>query len=231
MGIRVLAVDFSGTLAQPGPNPDSALVADVLRTLPGVSLPPGFAAAFEAVHRRTRAADRENSTHTPFAQDIRRAAVRSGAHIPDAAAAADTVLSALPDGRVDPRAARAVHRLHAAGWRCVLACNTAVPEQMRRSTLRAAAIDTCFDALVLSSTLGLRKPHPGFYAAVVEASGVDAAEILFVGDNWAKDVLGPQAYGMRALLVAPTAPPASATAGVIRHFAHLPAVLGTPRTD
>ncbi|MFE3183457.1 HAD family hydrolase [Streptomyces violascens] len=64
----------------------------------------------------------------------------------------------MPDARVDVEAAAAVRKLHANGFRCVLASNTDHPGPVRLKSLRAAGIADCFDALVLSSALGVRKP-------------------------------------------------------------------------
>ncbi|MEH0982802.1 HAD family hydrolase [Micromonospora sp. CPCC 205556] len=44
-----------------------------------------------------------------------------------------------------------------------------------------------------------KKPDPGFYAAVVEAAGVPAEQIAYVGDSLAHDVAGPQRAGLRGI--------------------------------
>ncbi|WP_433259797.1 HAD family hydrolase (plasmid) [Streptosporangium sp. CA-135522] len=222
-----LALDFGGTLARPGPNPDAATVTEVLRGLPGASIPDGFAAVFDQVARRVRAADRQRGEQTAFAEQVRLAALESGAVLDDPAAATRAVFTAVPDAEIDARAARALRELHDSGLICVLACDTQRPESVRRRTLRDAGISDCFDALVLSSTLGVRKPHPRFYAAVVEATGCPAAEILFVGDTPAKDVIGPRTHGMRAVLISAEGRPAELdpAIGVIAHLAELPAYL------
>ncbi|SDY10349.1 putative hydrolase of the HAD superfamily [Micromonospora pattaloongensis] len=44
-----------------------------------------------------------------------------------------------------------------------------------------------------------KKPAPGFYAAVVAAAGVAPSSIVYVGDNWEHDVVGPRAAGLRAV--------------------------------
>lgn len=46
MTVRALAIDFGGTLARPGPNPDGTTVATAIGGLPDTVLPDGFAAAF-----------------------------------------------------------------------------------------------------------------------------------------------------------------------------------------
>ncbi|MFD9637181.1 HAD family hydrolase [Streptomyces violascens] len=72
---------------------------------------------------------------------------------------------------------------------------------MRLKSLRAAGIADCFDALVLSSAFGVRKPDPRFYAAVTQAAGRPPEDILFVRDDPETDALDPHAYGMSAVLV------------------------------
>ncbi|MEV4481145.1 HAD family hydrolase [Micromonospora coxensis] len=44
-----------------------------------------------------------------------------------------------------------------------------------------------------------KKPAPEFYAAVVEAAGVPAEQIAYVGDSLAHDVVGPQRAGLRGI--------------------------------
>lgn len=225
--VTALAVDFGGTVACPGPRPDAATVAWMLRELSGPVIPDGFAAAFEEVVGRTRIADRPRHEQTPFAELLRLAALESGVRLDDPVALAQSVFSALPDAEVDPVAAHALRNLHEAGLVCVLACDTQRPESVRRATLRQAGIGDCFDALVLSSTLGIRKPHSRFYTAVTEAAGCPPQEILFVGDTPAKDAIGPLAHGMRAALISPDeCPPGlDPRIGVIAHLSELPAYL------
>ncbi|GAA4236842.1 hypothetical protein GCM10023075_60550 [Streptosporangium album] len=150
-----------------------------------------------------------------------------GTTLEDPAAAARAVFTAVPDAEIDARAAQTLRELHDSGLVCVLACDTQRPESVRRRTLRDSGIADCFDALVLSSTVGVRKPAARFYAAVIEAAGRPAAEILFVGDTPAKDAVGPRTHGMRAALISAEGRPAGLdpAIGVISHLAELPAYL------
>lgn len=59
-----------------------------------------------------------------------------------------------------------------------------------------------FDRIHTSIDHGFRKPHPSIYRAALDAAGVAAHEVLFVGDNPACDYDGPRRMGMRAVLVA-----------------------------
>lgn len=228
--MRALAIDFGGTLAGPGPgpDPDGALVATVLHNLPGTVIPQEFAATFDTAARRRRA-HRAERVRTPLTDQLVHAAHACGAVIPDPGTATEAVFAALPDAVVDARAAAVVRRLHARGLRCVLACDTRRSEAMRRATLRAAGIEHCFCALVLSSAIGVRKPHPRFYATVVAKAGCAAREIVFVGDTPAKDAVGPHTHGMRAVLITagPRPPELPAAIGVLGHIAELPDYLET----
>ncbi|WP_369182257.1 HAD family hydrolase [Streptomyces sp. Y1] len=53
------------------------------------------------------------------------------------------------------------------------------------------------DVVVGSARAGARKPHPLIYRALLERCGLPPGDVLFVGDMWAPDVLGPLAAGMR----------------------------------
>ncbi len=57
------------------------------------------------------------------------------------------------------------------------------------------------DEAVTSARAGSRKPHPDIYARSMAALGVDAADVVFVGDSWEPDVSGPRQLGMTAVHV------------------------------
>lgn len=227
MNVRAVALDFGGTLAHPGPDPDGHVVADAVRTLPGTDLPAGFPSAFDEVHRAVRKADRVRAEHTAFSREIAVAAAACSATVPDLDAAVDAVFTSILDAEVDDLAADGLRAVHALGLRCVLACDTQRPARVRRRTLEQAGIGDLFAALVLSSDLGVRKPNPAFYAAVLDACGCPADQVLFVGDTPAKDAVGPHEAGMRAVLIAPHGRPEGLdpAIGDLRHLAELPAYL------
>ena len=80
-----------------------------------------------------------------------------------------------------------------------------------------------------SCEFGYRKPHPAIYEAAVEKMGVDAAEIIFVGDRVEQDVVGPARLGMRTVLTLQYREEDPETGGakpdaVIKHLSELPNV-------
>lgn len=52
-----------------------------------------------------------------------------------------------------------------------------------------------------SERWGVEKPDPGFFAHVVEAAGVPAEEIVYVGDRVDKDVLPALGSGLHAIRI------------------------------
>ncbi len=52
---------------------------------------------------------------------------------------------------------------------------------------------------VISSLIGYRKTHPGFYTAVVDTAECDASEVLMIGDDFENDVVSAQKAGIAAV--------------------------------
>jgi len=55
------------------------------------------------------------------------------------------------------------------------------------------------DVTVTSAQAGARKPHPRIYNHALERCGLKPEQVLFVGDTWGPDVVGPLAAGMKAV--------------------------------
>ena len=78
------------------------------------------------------------------------------------------------------------------GWRIVLAGN-----QPARRASQLRALDLPVDDLVTSDELGVAKPDPAFFAAVLARIGVDdPARVLYVGDRVDNDVLPAAEAGL-----------------------------------
>ena len=86
----------------------------------------------------------------------------------------------------------ALSALRGAGRRVVLAGN-----QPARRTAQLHALGLPVDDLVTSDELGVEKPDPAFFAAVLARLGIDdPARVLYVGDRVDNDVLPAAAAGM-----------------------------------
>ena len=69
--------------------------------------------------------------------------------------------------------------------------------------LSAMGIAHHFDAVVTSVEVGWRKPHPAIYAEALLRLGATAEDVVFAGDSYAADYLGPTAAGLTAFLIDP----------------------------
>lgn len=68
------------------------------------------------------------------------------------------------------------------------------------AALASAGLDRLVDVAVTSARAGARKPHPRIFRQALAALGEpEPAAVLFVGDTWHADVVGPLAVGMRAV--------------------------------
>lgn len=69
--------------------------------------------------------------------------------------------------------------------------------QCGREVLSDTGVAHLFEAIIISAEVGLRKPNPMIYRQMLERFGLEANEVLFVGDTPREDVAGPQGVGMR----------------------------------
>lgn len=105
---------------------------------------------------------------------------------------------------VFPDALPAAEQLKNAGFRLGIASN--FDSRLHRILEGHESLRTGFWPAVVSSEVGYRKPHSGFYRAVCERIELDPEEILFVGDDLENDYHGPIRAGLRAVLLNRKAP-------------------------
>lgn len=105
-----------------------------------------------------------------------------------------------PARHVHPDTPALLDGARALGLRVAVAANTFDPPGLFRADLAAQGIGGRADAIVLSCEVGVRKPHPRFYVAVLEALGVEPGAVMYVGDRLRDDVVGPAEAGMQTCL-------------------------------
>ncbi len=209
MSIRAVCFDFQDTLAYMEP-PHLGLYVQAAAEH-GVSLrEESFAGAID---------DAWDEWRTPLGIDHSRAstdersfrAVRLGVHGHRLRAAGvdgslvEPIADRIADLESDPRhfrlfedTAEALDRLPGVGIETLIVSNHVwrLPE-----IVAALGLPLRPDAVLTSSRIGYRKPHPEIYAAALRRAGCPPTEVLFVGDNVRADVQGPRAAGMRAVLL------------------------------
>lgn len=92
-----------------------------------------------------------------------------------------------------------IEALRGAGVRFLIASN--FDARLRSVVSGLPALAGSEDDLVISSEIGVRKPHPGFYRAASDRLGLPVDRVLCVGDDPENDVRGPERAGLRGQLV------------------------------
>ena len=75
--------------------------------------------------------------------------------------------------------------------------NNSTAEQIEK--LRALNIASYFDTVVISEEVGVTKPDKKIFSIALERIGVRAQDAVFIGDNWANDIVGALNAGMTAV--------------------------------
>lgn len=77
---------------------------------------------------------------------------------------------------------------------------------VQRKKIDETGLESLFDAIIVSGEVGYGKPHPKVYQAALDALGVTPEETIMVGDNWRRDVVGPQKLGIRGVWISMSRP-------------------------
>lgn len=107
----------------------------------------------------------------------------------------------LSSVHVGPDVIATLTHLRTAGLRLGVVSNAAYRPRLMQRQVAALGLARYFDSLTFSSEVGLRKPHPAIYQDALAKLRVAPGRTLFVGDRLKEDVRGPQALGMRAVLL------------------------------
>jgi len=97
--------------------------------------------------------------------------------------------------RVEPETLSFLRRL-GAKYRLALLSNYPDGDAIRAS-LDDTGIAPFLEHALVSGDLGLCKPHPDVFRAVLDALALPPEAVLFVGDNWLADVQGARRAGMQ----------------------------------
>ncbi|WP_309385215.1 HAD-IA family hydrolase [Cerasicoccus frondis] len=104
--------------------------------------------------------------------------------------------------RLLPGVESTLAQLHAHGQRLFVLSNN---DSRLRGIIDGLGIGQYFEAIFISAELGAEKPSPRIFELVREAIGVDASELLHVGDSPVEDIQGALDAGWWAALVGPKA--------------------------
>jgi putative hydrolase of the HAD superfamily len=96
--------------------------------------------------------------------------------------------------------ASALGAMRATGVRAVVVSNS---EGFLEDILSDLGILGAFDHVIDSGVVGIEKPDPRVFAMALDRFAVPASRALHLGDNYATDVLGARAAGLRVALIDP----------------------------
>ncbi len=65
--------------------------------------------------------------------------------------------------------------------------------------LNSVGITSYFERIVISSDFGFRKPDPRMYEMVLKESNVNIDEVIFIGNDMYRDIVGPGRLGMKTV--------------------------------
>lgn len=96
-----------------------------------------------------------------------------------------------------PGAKEMLENLQTKGYRLFAASNSI--GHLQRSRLEKAGILKYFEDTYISMDIGYDKPDIRFYQEALRRCGLQAKEVLMIGDSMTTDVIGAQKAGMEAL--------------------------------
>jgi putative hydrolase of the HAD superfamily len=111
---------------------------------------------------------------------------------------------------------------------CCLASNAGISDaELMGQALDRVAVRPYFHHLWTSKELGAAKPNPEFFLAITRRLGLRPEECVMVGNDYAKDIAGAKAAGLRTIWLAPAGAvlPVGGDTCVIYSLHDLPAAL------
>jgi|UniRef100_A0A7C3V7N6 putative hydrolase of the HAD superfamily len=91
--------------------------------------------------------------------------------------------------------------------------------------IRFLGLERYLETVVLSSRYFIRKPAPQIYAHALRAMKLQPSQAVYVGNDAAKDVPGPQAIGMPVALIQREGPPPRIGVPVIKDLREIPSLI------
>ena len=225
--IEAVLIDAGGVLVDPNWDVIAGFLAARGALVPAAVLRAAEPAAKREIDDATviRSTTEEDRTSSYLARALRHAGITVD---PEALVGASQEMTRLHAERglweiVPEGALGALDAMRSAGLRLALASNA---DPVLRTKLRELGIADRLDHLGISGEMGVEKPDPRFFAAILAAIGVPPERALHVGDVYEIDVVGARAAGLAVVLVDVEDRSAGRDVVRVRSLADLPALLG-----
>ncbi len=114
---------------------------------------------------------------------------------------------ALAERTLLPETKDVIVQLFRSGYRLGLVSNTISSEEAP-AALASLSIAGCFEVIVLSCVVGIKKPNPDILLLATRRMGIDSAKCAYVGDNPMRDVVSAKkaGFGRTAIIHSPYKP-------------------------
>lgn len=90
-------------------------------------------------------------------------------------------------------------RLHEAGKKVYLLSNA--QRMFTEPEMRMLGIYDCFDGIIYSSDIGVKKPSFSFYDALFQKYGLKKEESVMIGNEYQADICGAESYGIDSMYI------------------------------
>jgi len=195
-----LRTDYADVVARPGAERLRAFLARAGALLP--SQEEAFVERFLEVRERNRRAAERERLEIPMLRSLRETLLDQELAPLDEAdlerAVEEFFLAEIERIRAIPGAGDLLLALRRRGIKIALLSNATCGRYVTRA-LRGLGWLEFFDPLLVSADLGIRKPHPDTFRAVLERWDLEPGEIAMIGDSLYHDVGGAQAVGFQTV--------------------------------
>jgi putative hydrolase of the HAD superfamily len=85
--------------------------------------------------------------------------------------------------------------------KCRLGLVTDAQRVFLEPELKITGLQSFFDVIIVSSDYSFHKPDPRMFKMALEKLPVVSGRALYVGDSWARDIIGAKTVGLKTILV------------------------------
>lgn len=80
-------------------------------------------------------------------------------------------------------------------------------EEVQHIKVEKSGLAIFFEQIITSDSMGYKKPHPNAFNIALERVGVEAKDVVMIGDNLEADILGAKGVGIGQIFFNPYATP------------------------
>lgn len=70
-----------------------------------------------------------------------------------------------------------------------------------KKVIKQHQLDKFLDPIIISDEVGCKKPDPAIFNLTLEKTGLNAGEVIFIGDSYNDDIKGAQAAGILPVMI------------------------------